>query len=94
MYAAIPPADVVFHLWAPLDVTLQRNRDREKTEPEELVALRHRQAGMMRFDGCPVHRIDTTRPLSQSLHEVQTVVTTLLLADSSQVSGAVRASSD
>jgi thymidylate kinase len=78
MYASIPPADVVFALWAPLDVTLQRNRDREKTEPEDLVRLRHRQAASMRFDGCPVHAIDTTRPLSQSLQDVREVVSTLL----------------
>lgn len=78
MYAQIPPPDVVFHLWAPLEVTLQRNRDREKTEPEELVTLRHRQAGTMRFDGCPVHRIDTTQPLSSSLDRVQEVVSEVL----------------
>lgn len=78
MYADIPPADVVFHLWAPLDVTLQRNRDREKTEPEDLVRLRHRQAQTLRFDGSPVHRVDTTRPLQQSLHQVRDVVATAL----------------
>ena len=78
MYAAIPPADVVFHLWAPLDVTLQRNRDREKTEPEDLVTLRHRQSGTLHFDGCPVHRIDTTQPMDQSLQAVREVICQLL----------------
>jgi thymidylate kinase len=78
MYADIPPADVVFHLWAPLDVTLQRNRDRDKTEPEALVTLRHRQAGALRFEGCPVHHVDTTRPLAESLRDVSVVVSTLL----------------
>jgi thymidylate kinase len=94
LYADIPPADVVFHLWAPLDVTLQRNRDREKTEPEDLVTLRHRQAHTLRFDGCPVHRIDTTRPLGQSLHEVREVVSTILAGSSRIPRGAGRTSSD
>jgi thymidylate kinase len=78
MYAEIPPPDVVFHLWAPLEVTLQRNRDREKTEPEELVTLRHRQTGTIRFDGCPVHRLDTTRPLGQSVQDVRDLVSRAL----------------
>jgi thymidylate kinase len=78
MYAAIPPADVVFHLWAPLDVTLRRNRDRDKTEPEDLVILRHRQARAMRFTGCPVHHVDTTRSLDRSLRQVREIVETVL----------------
>jgi thymidylate kinase len=94
LYADIPPADVVFHLWAPLDVTLQRNRDREKTEPEDLVTLRHRQAGTLRFDGCPVHRLDTTRPLDQSLQEVREVVSTLLAGSSPVPDGVGRSSSN
>jgi thymidylate kinase len=84
LYAAIPPADVVFHLWAPLDVTLQRNRDRDKTEPEDLVVLRHRQASAMRFTGSPVHRVDTTRPLDRSLRQVREVVWSVLPDDGSQ----------
>jgi thymidylate kinase len=78
MYADVPPADVVFHLWAPLDVTLERNRKRDKTEPEELVMLRHQQAASLRFDGSKVHHIDTTRPLERSLQEVHEVVWALL----------------
>ncbi len=77
-YADIPPADVVFHLQAPLDVTLRRNREREKTEPEELVTLRHRQAGMLRFDGSRVHRVDTTRPVDESVRFVCGVVARVL----------------
>jgi thymidylate kinase len=78
MYADVPPADVVFLLWAPLAVALQRNRDREKTEPETLVALRHRQAGMLEFDGCEVHRLDTTRAPADSRREVREVAAKIL----------------
>ena len=88
LYATIPPADLVFHLWAPLDVTLQRNRDRPKTEPDSLVALRHHQAGSMRFDGCAVRRLDTTLPLSQSLSEVVRAVAQLVTDSSRQLGGA------
>jgi thymidylate kinase len=74
LYRRIPPADVVFHLEAPLDVTLQRNRDRAKTEPEDLVKLRHRQSGTLRFDGSLVHVLDTTRPLAESMRQVREVL--------------------
>lgn len=93
LYAEIPPPDLVFHLWAPLEVTLQRNRDREKTEPEELVTLRHRQMGTIRFDGCPVHRVDTTRDLGQSVRDVRTAVTTVLADRGPRSDDAARTSS-
>lgn len=79
LYAEIPHADVVLHLWAPLDVTLRRNRDRDKTEPEKLVTLRHEQSESLRFNGCPVLRIDTTKPLRESLAQVLEATRTALV---------------
>ena len=58
----IPPADVVIQLCAPLDVTLERNRNRGKTEPEEFVRTRHALSSAMEFDHSRVHRIDTNEP--------------------------------
>lgn len=78
MYDDIEAADVVFHLWAPLEVTLQRNRDRDKTEPEDLVALRHRQAESLRFDRSPVVRLDTRRTPEESLQDIHDAVCDVL----------------
>jgi thymidylate kinase len=78
LYDDIPPPDLVFHLTAPLDLVLERNRTRGKTEPEELVRLRHRQASALRFDGTVVHEIDTSRPLTESIEEVRRTVCDLL----------------
>jgi thymidylate kinase len=93
MYADVPPADVVFHLWAPLEVTLQRNRQRDKTEPEELVTLRHHQATSLRFDGCPVHRIGTTHPLVRSVEDVVQLTRETLRREARSPDGVDRSSS-
>jgi thymidylate kinase len=61
IYADIPPADVVIQLCAPLDVTLERNRTRGKTEPEEFVRVRHALSSSMEFDHSRVHRFDTNQ---------------------------------
>lgn len=78
LYDHIPPPDLVFHLTAPLDVVLERNRTRGKAEPEDLVRLRHRQTRALHFDGTFVHKIDTSRPLAESIQEVRRAVSDLL----------------
>ena len=70
-YRNTPSPDLVIHLSAPLDVTLARNQDREKTEPEEYVRIRHSKALEVDFPGVTVHRIDTNRPISSVVEEVK-----------------------
>jgi thymidylate kinase len=74
LYRDIPVPDLVFHLTAPLDVTLARNAAREKIEPEEYVRFRHAISSDLRFDGTIVHRIDTDRELGDVLHEIERAI--------------------
>lgn len=74
MYRSIPRPDLVIHLTAPLEVTLQRNQMREKTEPEDFVRLRHRRTTDLRFEGVRIHRIHTDRRIEESLEEVRHII--------------------
>ena len=81
LYADIPPPDLVFYLRAPLDLVLERNRARDKTEPEDLVRLRHRQTTALHFAGTVVQELDTSRPIAESIRDVRRAVRNLLSAD-------------
>ncbi len=74
LYRDIPVPDLVFHLTAPLDVTLARNAARAKNEPEDYVRFRHAISADLRFDGTIVHRIDTDRELGDVLHEIERAI--------------------
>jgi thymidylate kinase len=74
LYAGIPRPDLVFHLSAPLDVTLARNAAREKREPERYVRFRHALSEELRFEGSVVHRIDTDRDLDGVIIDVKTTI--------------------
>lgn len=71
IYRDIPSPDQVFHLWAPLDVTLARNRARDKFEPEPYVRLRHAKNEQIVFRDVVVNEIDTDRPLTDVIGEVE-----------------------
>jgi thymidylate kinase len=74
LYRDIPSPDLVFHLTAPLEVTLARNAARGKREPEDYVRFRHALSSRLRFDGAPVYRIDTDRDLEVVVREVTEVI--------------------
>jgi thymidylate kinase len=74
LYQQIPPPDLVFHLKAPLELTLERNRSRGKTEPEQLVRLRHAQTSTLSFERSRVYEIDTRQPLAESLHDIRQLI--------------------
>jgi thymidylate kinase len=74
LYRDIPAPDLVFHLSAPLEVTLARNAARNKTEPEDYVRFRHELSSRLRFDGAPVYRIDTDRDLGLVVREIEGVI--------------------
>jgi thymidylate kinase len=74
LYRDTPAPDLVIHLHAPLDVTLARNKARDKTEPEDYVRLRHATNLHAEFPGVTVHRIDTARPLSVVVDEVKRLI--------------------
>jgi hypothetical protein len=74
LYRDIPAPDIVFHLSAPLEVTLARNAARGKREPEDYVRFRHALSAKLRFDGAPVFPIDTDRELGAVVREVEEVI--------------------
>ena len=74
LYRDIPAPDIVFHLSAPLEVTLARNAARSKQEPEDYVRFRHALSSRLRFDGAPVHAIDTDRDLQQVVREIEEMI--------------------
>jgi thymidylate kinase len=74
IYRDIPAPDLVFHLSAPLDVTLARNAARDKREPEDYVRFRHELSTRLRFDGAPVYPIDTDRDLELVVREIEGVI--------------------
>lgn len=74
LYRDIPTPDMVFHLSAPLDVTLARNAARDKQEPEDYVRFRHALSSRLRFDGAPVYTIETDRDLDQVVREIEEMI--------------------
>ena len=73
LYRGIPAPDMVFHLSAPLDVTLARNAARDKQEPEDYVRFRHALSSKLRFEA-PVYDIDTDRDLELVVREIEEVI--------------------
>lgn len=71
LYRTIVPPDLAIYLTAPLETTLERNRNREKVEPEAYVRARHERSSNLRFEGVPVRRIRTDRPLAEVLAEIR-----------------------
>lgn len=74
LYRDIPPPDIVFHLSAPLEVTLARNAVREKREPEGYVRLRHAMSADLRFGGSVVHRVDTDKEFESVVVEIKDAI--------------------
>jgi thymidylate kinase len=74
LYRDIPAPDMVFHLSAPLEVTLARNAARDKQEPEDYVRFRHALSAKLRFDGAPVYSIDTDRDIALVVGEIEEVI--------------------
>lgn len=74
LYEQIPAPDLVIHLTAPLEVTLARNAAREKTEPEDYVRFRHSLSSNLEFDGVPVRRVSTDRPIEEVVREVKEAI--------------------
>jgi thymidylate kinase len=74
LYRDIPAPDVVIHLTAPMEVTLERNRIRAKSEPEDYVVLRHARSANPQYDRTYVHKVDTNRPLDDSQREIKRII--------------------
>ena len=74
LYQEIPPPDLVIYLNAPLEVTIARNANRGKEEPEEYVRRRHARSSNLAFENTKVYKINTDQPFNQTLREVKRVI--------------------
>jgi thymidylate kinase len=74
IYAGIPAPDLVIRLTAPLHVTLARNADRHKTEPEHYVRSRHARTERIDFGRVPVCDISTDRPLDDVIRDAKQAI--------------------
>jgi len=74
LYRDIPPADLVVYLTAPLEVALERNKARAKSEPDDYVLSRHGRSSNLQFGRVRVQRVDTSQPLDESSREIKRIV--------------------
>ena len=74
LYRDIPDPDLVIHLTAPIDVTLERNRARAKKEPEDYVRVRHARSSNPTYERAPVSRVDTDQPAVESVREIRRII--------------------
>jgi thymidylate kinase len=74
LYRQIPPPDLVIYLTAPLEVTMKRNAERSKVEPEDYVRRRHARSCALDFGNTPVYRINTDQPFDQTVREVRQAI--------------------
>jgi thymidylate kinase len=78
LYKEIPPPDLVISLHVPMEIAIQRNQIRSKTEPEDYVRLRHAQSSNLVFENTSVHKINTDQPLEKSVHQIKKVIWNML----------------
>lgn len=74
LYRDIPPPDFVVYLTAPLEVALERNRERGKSEPESYLLSRHARSSSLEFERTTVHPLATDRPLDEVVSELRRVI--------------------
>ena len=78
LYQQIPPPDLVISLHVPMEIAIERNRMRNKTEPEDYVRLRHTQSSNLVFENTTIHRINTNQPLENSVLQIKEVIWSML----------------
>jgi hypothetical protein len=62
---------MVLQLTVPLEVAVRRNDTRGKREPEDYVRLRHSLIANLDFGRTPVQKINTDRPVAETVLEVK-----------------------
>lgn len=78
LYQEIPAPDMVIYLNAPLEVTISRNANRGKEEPEDYVRRRHARSSNLEFEKTQVYKINTDQPFDQTVREVKRAIWNIL----------------
>jgi len=71
LYQEIPAPDMVISLFVPLEVALQRNKNRGKEEPDDYVRYRHSLASNLVYGNAPIYKINTDQALETTVLEVK-----------------------
>ncbi len=71
LYRKIPPPNLVIQLKVPVDVAIQRHRDRQDSEPEEYIVRRHSEIVEYDSNETRVIELDTTRSLEESVRDAK-----------------------
>jgi thymidylate kinase len=76
IYRQIPPPDVVMRLTVPIEVALDRNREREKKskEGDSYVLRRHTMNAVPSFPTARTIELDSNQPLSQTISSARHIV--------------------
>ncbi len=77
LYQQVPPPDIVLRLQVPVEIALERNRQRSKPgdEPDEYIQARHAlSSAWQRPDTARVFDVDTAQTLEQTLLDVKQIV--------------------
>jgi len=77
LYTQIPPPDIVIRLTVPVEVAIERNRQRRKPggEPDKYIADRHRHSSdWRRTDMEKIFDIDTQRPQADTIFMVKEII--------------------
>jgi thymidylate kinase len=70
----MPPADLVISLSVPVEIAVLRNKNRGKTEPEDYVRRRHARSSYLEFGKTPTFKVDTDRPLAETVREIKKAI--------------------
>ena len=75
-YRNMPAADLILRLTVPVDVAVMRNDNRVKAgkESESYIRMRHQDADRCLYRAPKEMKIDTSRPLDQTLREARTTI--------------------
>lgn len=77
IYKRIPPPDIVIKLTVPIEIALERNTLRNKKcglEDEDFVKVRHLQSHEQEYPTVDAHAVDTNKPLSETILEVERTI--------------------
>lgn len=76
IYRQMPPPDLVIRLTVPVEVALQRNKDRIKKgkEADEYVLRRHTMAVVPTYPTAKTIEVDSNQPRSQTIQNVRQVI--------------------
>ena len=73
-YSLLPDPDLVFHIKAPLNITIERNNKRKFPEPEPFILERYKQSERIKFNKSKTYKINTEKPLEENLNKIKNII--------------------